>query len=197
MTLIQKPNPGDACLVCKTGKLQARSRAQSATNREVVGGPIFPARPHLTELVCGKCGIKYEPQHVGQDINEFLEEALLGFRNPETKPTCCPNCDTYHLVQGRTKTPLDAFPIRKDFSGRHTEKEIDSHHYFLYCRHCLKILWDEPIVDRSRSTAGESAQLTESIGIRPHSSRGPATPIPPAKKPVRRTLDGRPPKPKH
>lgn len=195
MTLIQKPNPGDTCRMCNEGKLQARSRTQSNSDPRF-GGPEFRPQPRLHELVCSACGVKFEPEHLGQDVNEFLEDQLISFENPPTKPETCPNCHSKDLVRGRTKTLLDHFPVNRDFTSRQAHEDNDSHHRFLSCKHCLKVVWDEPPAPRELSSPEAVAQFAERVGVRTPGSRGPTTPIPRGKEVTRRKPGERPLKPK-
>lgn len=187
MTLIQKPNPGDLCRVCKQGHLQARTRSHNRTNRDVIGGPVYPTVFFLHELVCGVCGCKFEPQGSGQNIDHYLEDKLLSFTKPQTKPEECPQCHLKDLVESRVKTSLDTFPI-SHFADRNRREEQDFHGHFLYCKHCLIIVWHEPPKPDRRSVDDHIADLMNVTGSHPK-SRGSATPIPKGKVVRRRKAD--------
>jgi hypothetical protein len=192
----QKPDPGTTCLVCKIGKLQARTRSQSATNREVIGGPVFPTYQHLTELVCGVCGAKFEPSNVGQNISEALQDQLISFKNPEVKPEECSGCHLRHFGEGRVKTLLDTFPVGSTFAVRETKTNDETQQRYIYCRYCIKILWCIPLCEGPSLPADTIEKIQQELHTKPYGPRGPATPIPQARGPVRRTPDERPPKTK-
>lgn len=181
---IQKPNPGYTCLVCRTGKLQARTRSQSTTNREVIGGPVFPTYHYLTELVCGACGAKFEPQSIEQSIEENLENQLILFRNPDVKPEQCPNCNSKQLASGRVKTQPDAFPVGSSYAIRQTHNSHNTNERYLYCRYCIKILWNEPPTEKPTLPTNTVAELEEDLRALTRQE----------KKPVRRTLNDHKPK---
>lgn len=155
MPFITKPNPGDTCRFCHHGHLQARVRAESPLLREIPFGGQSGGTPaqRVRELVCGDCGLKFEPAELNKSVDDYLEDELFRFtKNPSEMPTACPKCRNSDLATTYDKTP----------SQRNSSFRDNSRERYRYCRHCLMIVWifpetargkDVPISEEQRDAA--------------------------------------------
>lgn len=178
-----KPDPGGTCPFCKNGVLQARTRTGASAKQDIIGVHTLSVTI-LQEVVCGSCGIKFEPRLVNQNVKELLEEQVHTYKKPNERPSSCPKCRRTDFITSRLSGTLE-FLKSTDLLMHPVHKRNAADHHYEYCKYCLLVVWDTP-PESSIEPQPSIAQrpMHHDYALKP-SVRGSATPIP-SPKPIRR-----------